>query len=118
MNRVVAFATGWPPSVNHYWGARGKGRYVKREGLAYRSAVVSQFYAMREQGFGSSKVRVRIQACAPDKRRRDLDNVLKAALDSMAHARVFNDDSQVTDLRIWWGPPAKGGQLMIEVEEA
>lgn len=110
--------TGWPPSVNHYWGARGKGRYIKAEGLAYRSSVVLAWYAMQAQSFGSDKVRVKIEARPPDRRRRDLDNVLKACLDALAHARVFNDDSQVVDLHIWRGPQEKGGRLVIGVKRA
>lgn len=118
MTRFVRIATGWPPTVNHYWGTRGKGRFVKRDGLAYRNAVALAFYAEQVQGFGRSPVRVRITAHPPDRRRRDLDNILKAVLDSLAHARVFTDDSQVVDLGIVRGPVIKGGQVLIEVEEA
>lgn len=105
----------WPPTVNHYWGQRGKGRFVKSEGLAFRAAVLAEFYRARRQGFGSSKVRVDILALPPDNRRRDLDNLNKATLDAMAHARVFNDDSQVHDLRIHRGTIKKGGGLIVEV---
>lgn len=107
----------WPPTVNHYWGQRGKGRFVKSEGLAFRAGVLAEFYRMRRQGFGHARLRVDIVACVPDKRRRDLDNLSKATLDAMAHARVYADDSQIDDLRIHRGPQKKGGGLIVELWE-
>lgn len=41
-----------------------------------------------------------ISACPPDRRQRDLDNLHKGVLDALAFACVFDDDSQVDDLRI------------------
>lgn len=43
---------------------------------------------------------VSIVAYPPNRRRHDLDNLLKALLDSLQVAGVFFDDSQVDDLRI------------------
>ena len=107
----------YPPTVNHYWGQRGKARFVKSEGLAFRAAVLAEFYRMRRQGFGAARLRVDIVACMPDKRRRDIDNLSKATLDAMAHARVYEDDSQIDDLRIHRGPCKKGGGLIVELWE-
>ena len=70
---------------------------------------------MRRQGFGAARLRVDIVACMPDKRRRDIDNLSKATLDAMAHARVYEDDSQIDDQRIHRGPQKKGGGLIVEV---
>ena len=42
------------------------------------------------------------------RRRRDLDNILKSLLDSLTHAGVWEDDSQITDLRIRKGPHIAG----------
>jgi crossover junction endodeoxyribonuclease RusA len=61
-------------------------------------------------------LKVEIEAWRPDKRKRDLDNLLKAVLDSLAHAGVFEDDSQIVDLRIYWGPLI-GGMLKVKIEE-
>ena len=62
------------------------------------------------------KLRVEIEAWRPDNRRRDLDNLLKATLDGLAHAGVYEDDSQIVDLRIYWAPDL-GGMLKIKIEE-
>jgi len=36
----------------------------------------------------------------PDARRRDLDNVLKCTLDSLVHAGLMDDDSQIKEISI------------------
>ena len=38
---------------------------------------------------------VKIVAYMPDRRRRDLDNILKALFDALTHAGVWSDDSQI-----------------------
>ncbi len=45
-------------------------------------------------------VAVEIILCPPDRRRRDIDNCLKALLDSLTHAGVWEDDSQVKRLTV------------------
>ena len=45
-------------------------------------------------------VAVEIEAHMPDKRRRDLDNLLKGLFDALTHAGVWMDDSQVDDFRV------------------
>lgn len=62
------------------------------------------------------KLKVVIEAWRPDNRRRDLDNLLKAVLDSMGHAGLYVDDSLIVDLRIYWAPEI-GGMLKIKIEE-
>ena len=64
----------------------------------------------------TGRLRVEIEAFRPDKRRRDLDNLLKATLDGLAHAGVYEDDSQIIDLRIYWAKDI-GGMLKIKIEE-
>lgn len=88
----------WPPSVNRYWRRAGNHTHISNEGRAWRTdAAVSM---LRAQRFGESRVSVSIEAYPPDKRRRDLDNVLKAVLDALQTGQIFNDDAQVDDLRI------------------
>jgi crossover junction endodeoxyribonuclease RusA len=61
---------------------------------------------------------VHITACPPDNRRRDLDNLLKATLDAMQHAGLYDDDSQIDSLKITRGPVEKPGCLRITLEVA
>lgn len=103
----------WPPSINHYWRhARGR-HYISNEGEAYRSGVKRRFQGDR---FGEARVSVEIIAHPPDRRRRDLDNVLKALLDSLAHAGVYADDSQIDRLSVRRSEMVPGGMVVVCVE--
>ena len=54
-------------------------------------------------------------AYRPDNRKRDLDNLLKAALDGMAKGMIYEDDAQIKDLRIRWADTI-GGMLKVKIE--
>jgi crossover junction endodeoxyribonuclease RusA len=57
-----------------------------------------------------------IEVSPPDKRTRDLDNLLKGPLDALAHAGVYTNDRQINDLRIYRGNVIKGGRLTVFIE--
>ena len=96
----------WPPTVNTYWRHRVIGKlatvYVSHEGQAYRKAVN---LCLAEHGVKTyaleGGLRVEIEVFPPDKRKRDIDNLLKSLLDSLTHAQVWKDDNQIADLRIY-----------------
>lgn len=90
----------FPPSVNRIW-RNVKGRtLLSREGRAYRQEVQWIIAAARQQGFGRRQVHVSVAAYMPDARRRDIDNLWKAAGDALQASRVMDDDSQITRLLI------------------
>jgi len=60
-------------------------------------------------------IKVEILAYRPDNRKRDLDNLLKAALDGMAKGMIYEDDAQIKDLRIRWADTI-GGMLKVKIE--
>lgn len=108
----------WPPSVNHYWQAKGSKRFISKRGYQYRLevlAVVWQAYAGKPMCLREG-VRVTIEAHPPDNRARDLDNVLKAPLDAITKAGVIIDDKQINDLRIVRRPITRGGLLILTIE--
>ena len=84
--------------MNHYWGTRGKARFIGAKGKAFRAATLLAWNALRVQGFGAARLTVAVVAYPPDRRARDLDNILKAALDALQHARAYEDDSQIDRL--------------------
>lgn len=88
----------WPPSVNRYWRTFRGRMLISAEGRTYRQQAVAA--ATGGARFGSAKVCVAIQAWVPDNRRRDVDNLLKAPLDALCHAGVYDDDSQIVELSI------------------
>lgn len=109
----------WPPSVNNYWLRRpdGKGVRVSAEGVAFRESCMWQVKAQKAAAGLVGPLVVDIVAFMPDKRRRDLDNVLKALLDGLTHSGVWADDSQVVDLRIRRATTI-GGMVKVSITEA
>jgi len=88
----------WPPSVNLYW-RHGRGRtYIDKPGKTFRENVAAAIGG--ERLLMQGRLVVDIEAHPPDNRRRDLDNVLKALLDALEHAGVYEDDSQIDKLSI------------------
>lgn len=112
----------WPPTVNTYYRHKVFGKlatvYVSQEGKAYRKAVNLclmqhgiKTYALEQD------LRVEIEVYPPDRRKRDLDNLLKSLLDSLTHAEVWKDDSQISDLRIFRNKQI-AGMVKVRVYEA
>ena len=91
----------FPPSVNHYWRHVGHRTLISRTGRAYRQQVL---HDVQQLGLRAITGPIRLEAIVtrPDRRRRDIDNLLKSLLDALAYADVYEDDSQVQDLRIYW----------------
>lgn len=91
----------FPPSVNRLW-RQFKGRTIlSAEGRAYRKAVQDCLWGSPyPDGFMAGDLSVSIVAHLPDARRRDVDNLLKAALDGLTHAGLWADDSQIKRLTI------------------
>jgi crossover junction endodeoxyribonuclease RusA len=63
------------------------------------------------------RLAIEIKATPPDKRKRDLDNILKSLLDSLTHARVIEDDSQFDAIAIARLPSSKPGQVEITITQ-
>lgn len=88
----------WPPSLNRYWRTFRGRMLISADGRTYRQEAVAA--ALAGHRFGAAKVRVSIDAWVPDNRRRDVDNLLKAPLDALCHAGIYDDDSQIWELSI------------------
>lgn len=97
----ATFEVPWPPSVNHLW-RRGKngGMYLSKAGREYRKEVFAVWAQQGKPKFSSRNLSVSIVASPPDNRRRDLDNVLKAVLDSLVACGCIRDDSDIGELTI------------------
>jgi len=117
----------WPPSVNTYWrhptkGALAGRHLISEQGRRYRNEVAKCVLVQKTTRFlGGEPIRLEIVAYVPDRRRRDLDNILKSMLDAITHAGVWADDTQVDDLRIYRARDSHGallleGKVMVLIE--
>ena len=117
---MIRLVLPWPPSENHYRRnvtVNGSSRtLISKRGREFQALVCDR---VRQQG--SPKIGGRLAVCIyampPDRRRRDLDNVLKATLDSLQRAHVIRDDGDIDDLRIYRGDRIDGGRLVVEIRE-
>lgn len=103
----------YPPSVNHYWLLNRNGsRRISERGNVFRAAVQARCPGIRQI---AGPVAVSVRAHPPDKRRRDLDNILKSLLDALQHALLIEDDSNVAELHIVRQEIIPGGAVMVEI---
>lgn len=109
----------FPPSVNTYWRNTRKGVLISASGRCFRSNAIAAVYQQlkRRPKPITVNVAVTVMLYPPDKRLRDLDNYLKAALDSLTHAGVWMDDKQIKRLIVEWGPVTKGGKSEVTISE-
>jgi len=102
----------WPPSINRYYRAV-KGRSIlSQEAREYRAAVVE---LVNQAIPFTDRLKVVMHAFPPDRRKRDLDNLIKSVQDSLQHAGVYVDDSQIDHLSIHRCCVVKGGKMLVEV---
>ena len=107
----------YPPTVNTYWRRRGSTYFVSKAGERYRRAVALIVRQQRLKLSLSGRLAIKIIAEPPDKRRRDLDNILKAPLDALTHARLLIDDEQFDEINIVRGKVVPGGRLGVKICE-
>ena len=113
---VVPLSLPWPPSANRYWRHFGNRVLVSREALNYKKQIclLGLFWKRRCL---TGRLSVLIQAFPPDKRVRDLDNLLKVTLDSLQSANFFENDSQIDKITLERMEQRKGGQLLVTIIE-
>ena len=112
--KPVAFEFPFPPSVNKYWVHRRRATFISPEGEAFRWDVLKTVGGRFKKLSG--RLRVTIVAYPPDKRCHDLDNLLKATLDAMKFAKVYDDDEQIDDLRVMRGEVRPDGALEVFID--
>jgi crossover junction endodeoxyribonuclease RusA len=89
------------------------------EARTYEQQVAGLWWKQRIQaglqGIGPKHCRLEITAHPPDRRRRDLDNLAKPVIDALKKAGIMEDDAQVKELFLSWGPPKPGGKILVVV---
>lgn len=104
----------WPPTVNNYYTvARGR-KIISTKGRKFKADCNYFIHKLPDPIKGEIKLVVSV--CMPDKRRRDLDNLLKPILDVLGQYGVYEDDSQIVDLQIKKVDGEKG-DVLIEIME-
>lgn len=102
-----------PPSVNHYWLASGKKRFLSaraKEFIRVVSLIVKSKHSVE-------RLKLAATLHFPDRRCRDIDNHLKAILDALVKSGLCVDDEQFDEIVVKRGNVVKGGLVELEVWE-
>lgn len=107
----------WPPTVNGYWKAVRSSIYLSKKGRDYQKKIEEIVNEQIPDVKLTQKLFVEAHLFPPDQRIRDLDNYMKATLDSITKSGLWEDDSQIDQLHIYRGEVANGS-VRIEICEA
>lgn len=121
---MITLELPFPPSVNTYWGSRiiGKGkraflqRYVNDAGKKFRQAVLDEFMVRNIRLKLKGPLACTVDLHPPCKRRRDVDNYCKGLFDSLGAAGLYDDDSQIVDMRVRMHPKNGPGRVVVYLE--
>ena len=108
----------YPPSANRLWRAVN-GRQIKSaEYREYMSRCVACILAQRPEKL-SGPYRLTIVATPPDRRARDIDNLIKPTSDALAQAGVIDNDSQCRSVLAMWSDdaPVPHGKVVATLQE-
>ena len=113
----------FPPTSNTYWRhivIQGRPRsLISKKGREY-TVLVGHVVA---NDFGDMKplegrLKVVVQLYPPDRRKRDLDNFLKALFDAISKTeKIWVDDSQIDHVTIIREKRCEGGRAVVTIEE-
>lgn len=109
---MINLSLPFPPSVNHYWGQSGVNRFIGKKGREFRLAVAEACLEEKVKALEGA-LSIYISLFPPDKRKRDIDNVVKPLLDAMEHAGCFENDNQIEELHVMRREIYKGGSCMV-----
>lgn len=110
---------GWPPSINNYYSHTSHGAFINSRGKKYRHDVCSAVHDQLPGITLPGKLHVEIVCWEPDRRKRDLDNLMKATLDAITHSGLWEDDSQIDQLCVYRGSVStKNGMLGLRINPA
>ncbi len=114
---MLVLSLPFPPSMNTYWRTFRGMTVLSKQGREFKAAVADYCVEYRVPKLGDSKLRISMVLFPRDKRKIDIDNRIKAVLDALQDAGVFDDDFQVDELSIVRGKPIKGGAIRVLIEQ-
>ena len=117
MKPTVRYELPYPPSVNNYWHTSGKRRYISPAGKKFTEEVAVNVYEQGYKRFGDKSLGISVMIHPRSKRKFDLDNTLKAILDALMKANVYDDDSQFEYIEIARGEARDGGAAVVHIYE-
>ena len=109
----------FPPTVNNYYVKTKRGVFISSKGKLFRQqAAESVLQQLGDPPVITERMLVEVVLYPPDMRKRDLDNYMKALLDSLTCCNLWEDDSLVDQLFNYRGAKTPGGQVFMRITPA
>lgn len=102
-----------PPSANRLWRRARKGMMRSAEYCAWLTEAGWEAKRQRP-GQISGPYKISIHAVRPDKRRRDIDNLIKPVGDLLQSLGVIEDDCQAEMVSARWVTSGSGITVILE----
>ena len=113
MKKTIRLDLPYPPSVNTYWRSNGKRRYISPAGVKFTEEVSLIVKMQKPKTLADKQDAIRVMIHPRSKRKFDLDNTLKAILDALMKAGMYDDDSQIEYIEIARGEKIDGGKAVV-----
>lgn len=110
---MILLTLPYPPSANRLWVRAKKGMRKSDEYCAWLNEAAWRIRAQRP-GAIDGLYKISVHAARPDKRRRDLDNILKPIGDALQAAGVIRNDSDCEMLSARWVTDGEGATVILE----
>lgn len=119
MSEPVPIHLAYPPSANSIWRNVGGKTLMSAGYRAWKKAALWEIASQRPAKV-LGPYRMTLIAVRPDKRIRDLSNLLKATEDALVAAGVIRDDSDAASILLAWSAsaPDRNGGVSITLEAA
>lgn len=108
----------WPPTVNNYYTKTKRGIFISKKGREFREGIITAVNEQAPGVFLDSPIECKVILSPPDKRKRDLDNYMKALLDAITHSGLWEDDSLIDQLFIYRGRQTTSGKVIMLIDAA
>ena len=116
--RQVTFAMPYPPTANNLFVNRKGGRAKSPAYHAWMTEALWRLQASKP-GTVEGAYHLEIFAAAPDRRARDIDNLIKPLSDAITQAGIVSDDSMAQSVYATWeAEPVKGGAIRVVVTQS
>lgn len=114
---MIEITLPYPPSANRLW-RKAQGKIHRSDDYKKWSDAARTLcrIALRHAPAVHGPYILTILAERPDKRLRDLDNLIKPCSDALAHSGVVRDDSDAEEIHVYWS--GAGHNIIVKVEPA
>ena len=110
----------FPPTVNSYYVKTKRGVFISAKGKKFRAqAAESVLQQLGDPPTIAERMLVEVVLFMPDRRIRDVDNYMKALLDSLTCCGLWEDDSLIDQLFNYRGDVVKPhGRVFLRISPA